>query len=164
MQKEAILRKIQEVETLAEKFKNSKTIVAFEYKGLSVSDFTKLRNTLRKENVEVKVYKNNITRRAAQVVGFDDLVGGLVGPIAIAISYDDVVAPAKHVFEFAKENKTVVIKSGVIEGKVVDKSALISLASLPSRETLLTQLAAGLLMPVQQVAVGLHMLTEKENN
>src|SRR5690606_42128362 len=105
-------------------------------------------------------YKNNITRRAALQAGFGELSETLVGPLAVAISYDDVVAPAKSVADFAKKNKTVVIRSGVIEGKVVGNVELNQLANLPSSDTLLTQLAAGLLMPVKELAVGLNMLTE----
>lgn len=163
MQKAILARKQADVEVLAEKFKMAKTVVVFEYAGLSVFDFTKLRTLLRKDNVEVKVYKNNITRRAATVAGFKALSDNLTGPLAVAVSYDDVVAPAKTIFEFAKTNKTVVIRSGVIEGSVVADDAIISLANLPSRETLLTQLAAGLLTPVRELAVGLNMLTEENN-
>ena len=163
MQKAILARKQADVEVLAEKFRMAKTVVVFEYAGLSVFDFTKLRTLLRKDNVEVKVYKNNITRRAATVAGFEALTSSLTGPLAVAVSYDDVVAPAKTIFEFAKTSKTVVIRSGVIEGSVVADDAIISLANLPSRETLLTQLAAGLLTPVRELAVGLNMLTEENN-
>lgn len=158
----AITRKIEEVNLLVDKLKMAKTVVVFEYKGLTVSNFTGLRIDLHKQNMEVKVYKNNITRRAASLAGFGELSESLVGPLAVAISYDDVVAVAKTVSEFAKKNKTVVIRSGVIEGEVVGTDAMIALANLPSRETLLTQLAAGLLMPVKELAVGLNMLTETQ--
>ncbi len=160
-QKPIIARKIETVDGLKEKFLESKTVVVFEYAGLSVANFTQLRSTLRKENVEVKIYKNNITRRAAELAGFGGLVESLTGALAVAISYDDVVAPAKIVYEFAKDNKVVAIRSGVIEGSVADQAALTALATLPSRETLLTQLAAGLLTPIREVTVGLHMLTEQ---
>ncbi|CDR31363.1 Vegetative protein 300 [Acholeplasma oculi] len=158
----AITRKIEEVNLLVDKLKMAKTVVVFEYKGLTVSNFTGLRIDLHKQNMEVKVYKNNITRRAASLAGFGELSESLVGPLAVAISYDDVVAVAKTVSEFAKKNKTVVIRSGVIEGEVVGVDAMVALANLPSRETLLTQLAAGLLMPVKELAVGLNMLTETQ--
>ncbi len=158
----AITRKIEEVNLLVDKLKMAKTVVVFEYKGLTVSNFTSLRIDLHKQNMEVKVYKNNITRRAASLAGFGELSESLVGPLAVAISYDDVVAVAKTVSEFAKKNKTVVIRSGVIEGEVVGVDAMVALANLPSRETLLTQLAAGLLMPVKELAVGLNMLTETQ--
>ena len=163
MQKAIIAKKAEDVKVLADKFKMSKTVVVFEYAGLDVSSFTKLRIDLHKQNIDVKVYKNNITRRAAELAGFEALNPSLVGPLAVAISYEDVVAPAKSVADFAKTNKTVVIKSGVIESEVVGAAEINALANLPSRETLLTQLAAGLLMPVKELAVGLNMLTENSN-
>ena len=160
--KKSIQRKVDQVQTLTDKFKMAKTIVVFEYKGLDVANLTSLRTELHKENIDLKVYKNNITRRAAVAAGFDALEPSLTGPLAVAISYEDVVAPAKIINEFAKKNKTVVITSGVIEAKVADQAALMALANLPSRETLLTQLAAGLLMPVREVAIGLNMLSESK--
>lgn len=160
--KKQLQRKVDQVNELTDKFKMAKTIVMFEYKGLSVANLTTLRTELHKANVELKVYKNNITRRAAANVGFDALEPSLVGPLAVAISYDDVVAPAKIISDFAKKNKTVVITSGVIEEKVADTAAIMALANLPSRETLLTQLAAGLLAPVRDIAVGLNMLVESK--
>lgn len=162
MQKAVIQRKADEVKILTEKLQNAKTVVVFDYPGLSVFDFTTLRNQLRENGCEVKVYKNNITRRASIEAGYNDLVDTLKGAKAVAISSDDVVAPAKIVYDFARENKQVKITSGVIEGKVVDVEELNVLATLPSRETLLTMLAAGLLNPVQQIAIGLHMLEEQK--
>jgi len=159
----SIAKKVQEVETLAAKFQESKTVVVFEYKSLTVAALTSLRIELHKQNIDLKVYKNNITRRAAEIAGFGKLSESLVGPLAVAISYDDVVAPAKSIAEFAKKNKTVVIKSGVIEGSVASQAEMVALANLPSRETLLTQLAAGLLMPVKELSVGLNMLAEGSN-
>ena len=104
--KKQLQRKVDQVNKLTDKFKMAKTIVMFEYKGLSVANLTTLRTELHKANVELKVYKNNITRRAAANAGFDALEPSLVGPLAVAISYDDVVAPAKIISDFAKKNKT----------------------------------------------------------
>jgi len=164
MQKQVILNKIATVEGLKEKLLSAKTVVIFQYAGLSVDSFTSLRNQLRKENVEVTVYKNNITRRAAQSANFEGLVDTLVGPLAVAISYSDVVAPAKIIFEFAKDNKVVELKTGIIEGKVATLAQIQAVATLPSRETLLTQLAAGLLSPVRDIAVGLNLLVEQQGS
>ena len=159
----AIVRKAKDVEILVEKLQTAKTVVVFEYSGLSVFALTNLRTELHKQNIEVKVYKNNITRRAATLAGLEELSSSLVGPLAVAISYEDIVAPAKLVADFAKTNKQVVIRSGVIEGEVVGNTEINALANLPSRETLLTQLAAGLLMPIKELAIGLNMLTENQN-
>jgi large subunit ribosomal protein L10 len=160
--KKIIVKKQSQVNELAEKFQMAKTIVAFDYHGLTVEKLTDLRSKLRENDCEVKVYKNNISRRAAEKVGFDGLQDGLVGAKAIALSYNDVVAPAKIINEFARANKNVKMQVGVIEGKVVGNKELIELATLPSRETLLTMLAVGMLAPVRDVAVGLNMLCESK--
>ncbi|CCV64853.1 50S ribosomal protein L10 [Alteracholeplasma palmae J233] len=162
MEKSVIQRKAAAVEQLTEKFNNAKTVVVFDYPGLTVSAFTQLRTQLRELGGDVKVYKNNIARRASIAAGFDGLVDTLVGAKAIAISYDDVVAPAKAVYEFSKDNKAVKIVSGVIEGKVASVDQINELATLPSREVMLTMLAAGLLTPVREVAIGLNMLVEEK--
>lgn len=158
MQKSVIERKAELVEELSEKFKNAATVVAFNYPGLTVDQFTKLRNQLREADCEIKVYKNNISRRASIAAGFDALADAFVGPKAIAMSSVDVVAPAKIVYEFAKESKIITIEAGVIEGNVATVEEINALAQLPSREGMLTQLAVGLLTPVRELAIGLNMI------
>ncbi len=161
MQKEMIKRKAEQVEVLAEKLGRAKTVVAFDYPGLTVEAFTKLRTALREADCEVAIYKNNISRRASIAAGYDAFADTLVGAKAIALSYEDVVAPAKIVYEFAKENKQVAIQSGVVEGKVASLDVINELATLPSYETMLTMLAVGLLTPVRELTVGLHMISEE---
>ncbi len=162
MQKESIKRKAELVEQLAEKLSRAKTVVAFDYPGLTVAAFTKLRTELREANCEVGIYKNNISRRASIAAGFDAFADTFVGAKAIAMSFEDVVAPAKVVYEFSKENKQVVLQSGVVEGKVASLDTINELATLPSYETMLTMLAAGLLTPIRELTVGLHMISEEE--
>ena len=128
----------------------------------SVEKFMQLRNNLRQSGCEVCVIKNNISRRAANELGFSNFANELKGPKAIVFSNEDIVAPAKGLFEFAKENEQVVIANGIVEGDESSHDQLMVLATLPSRETLLTQLAAGMLGTLSQLAIGLNMLTEKE--
>ncbi len=161
MERAIIQAKSEAVAALVEKFNQAKTVVVFDYPGLTVSEFTKLRSELREAGCDVKVYKNNITRRASIEAGFEDLVSTLVGAKAVAISYEDVVAPAKIVYDFAKTNKKVKIVSGVIESKVASATELEALATLPTRDVMLTMLAAGLLAPVRDVAIGLNALAEQ---
>lgn len=161
MQKESIKRKAEQVEVLAEKLGRAKTVVAFDYPGLTVEAFTKLRHDLREANCEVAIYKNNISRRASIAAGYDAFAETLMGAKAIAMSFEDVVSPAKVVYEFAKENKAVAIRSGVVEGKVASLDVINELATLPSYETMLTMLAVGLLTPVRELTVGLHMISEE---
>ncbi len=162
MAKEIILKKAEEVSSVSTKIKGSKAVVAFDYQGLSVEKFMQLRNSLRVNGCEICVIKNNISRRAAQECGFDAFAETLTGPKAIVFSADDMIAPAKGLFDFAKENEQVKIASGIVDGVVYNFDKLQEIAMLPSYETLLTQLAAGMLGTVRQLAIGLNMLCEKE--
>lgn len=161
MQKASIERKAEAVRELTDKLNRATTVVAFDYPGLTVEQFTKLRGQLREANCEVTVYKNNITRRASIAAGYEALADTFVGPKALAISYDDVVAPAKIVYDFAKDNKVVKMASGIVEGKFADLDMLNELATLPSRETMLTMLAVGMLTPIRELAIGLNMISEE---
>ena len=161
MQKASIERKAEAVRELTDKLGRAATVVAFDYPGLTVEQFTKLRGQLREANCEVTVYKNNITRRASIAAGYEALADTFVGPKALAISYDDVVAPAKIVYDFAKENKVVQMASGIVEGKFADLDMLNELATLPSRETMLTMLAVGMLTPIRELAIGINMISEE---
>ena len=158
----SIEQKKSEVSELASKIKESKSVVAFKYQGLAVDKFTELRRLMRASGCEVKIVKNNISRRAVAECGYDELSDALVGPIAMIFAKEDMVAPAKQIFTFAKENKCVEVVKGVVDGLVYDFAKLEELSSLPSYETLLTQLAAGMLGTVRELAIGLNMLTEKE--
>lgn len=162
MAKEVILKKAEEVSTIASKIKESKAVIAFDYQGLTVDKFMQLRNKLRENGSEICVIKNNISRRAAKELGFDVFAEALTGPKAIVFSSEDIIAPAKGLFEFAKDNSVIKVASGVVDGVEYGYSQLEELSMLPSYETLLTQLAAGMLGTVRQLAVGLNMLCEKE--
>ncbi len=159
--KKAIERKIDEVKTLSEKFKKAKSIIAFDYQGLTVSDLTNLRKDLHKENCEITILKNNISKRASEELGYKDLAKELVGPKALAIAYDDEIIAAKALSNFSKQNDKIKIAAGVVAGQVVDKEMIAKLANIPPREQLLTILACGLIAPVRNVTIGLNMLKEK---
>ena len=162
MQKSVIEKKAEAVVELSEKLGRATTVVAFDYPGLTVAQFTQLRSQLREAGCDVTVYQNNISRRASIAAGYDALADSLLGAKALAISYSDVVAPAKIIYEFAKANKVVQIQAGIVEGKVVGVEQLNALALLPSRETLLTMLAVGMLTPIRELAIGLNMISSAE--
>ena len=144
-----------------EKIKNSASVVVFKYQGLTVEQFQQLRRDMRANGGEISVIKNNITRRAAKECGYDDFSDAFVGPVAVAFS-SDAVAPAKVLFKAAKgENAKVEVVKGVVDGDIYSFDDLKKLSTLPSYETLLTQLAAGMLGTVSQLAIGLNMLVEK---
>lgn len=160
--RKSILLKKQKVAELKERILAAKTVVLFDELGLTVEQSTKLRVQLNEEDCQMQFYKNNITRRALVEAGFEDLAEEVVDRKVIAFSNEDVVAPARIVHNFAKGNKRVKLQAGIIEGKTATRDEMLALATLPSYETLLTQLAAGLLMPLKELAIGLNMLAEEQ--
>lgn len=149
MSSQAVLEsKQQVVNEISDKLNRAVSAVLTDYRGLNVSEATKLRKELREAGVEYRVLKNTLTKLAAEKVGLDGLNKDLVGPTAIAFSYDDPVAPARILSKFAKDHKKLVLKAGVVEGKVIDFAGITALAELPSREVLLAQVLAGFQAPV----------------
>jgi large subunit ribosomal protein L10 len=119
-------------------------VILTDYKGLDVTTISELRRKLRESNTEFKVVKNTLLIRASEDTGISLIKESFTGPSAIAINYDDPVAPAKILTEFAKTNKALEIKVGVMNGKVIDLNSINSLSTLPSREVLLSQVLAGM--------------------
>ena len=162
MPSEKILNaKKAQVTELADKFKKSKMIVLAEYRGINVEDDAKLRRTLREAGSEYKVIKNSIISYAAKEAGIDG-IGELEGPTAVAISYDDYVAPAKALNDYAKDNEFYKIKAGVMDQKLIDVKEVKKLASLPSKETLYSMLASALLGNIRNLAVVLDQTRAKK--
>jgi len=132
------------VEELHERLVKSKVVIVTDYKGLNVETMTELRRKLREEQIDYQVVKNTLLIRAAKETGVALIQGQLKGPSAIALSFDDPVAPAKVLMEFAKKNEKLEIKAGVMEDRVLDLASIKALAALPSRETLLSQLLSAM--------------------
>jgi len=128
------------VADLHDNLKKSKVVILTDYKGLDVSAISKLRRKLREVDVEYKVVKNTLIARASEDTDAALIKDYFKGPSALALSYDDPVAPAKVLVDFAKENDKLEIQVGVMEGKVIDLNKIKALSSLPSREVLLGQL------------------------
>ena len=149
---QAVLSAKQAVVTeISDKIKNSQSTVVCEYRGLSVAEVTELRRNLRAEDVDFKVYKNTLFERACDESGFEDLKDSLVGPNAFAFS-SDATAPARVLAKFAKKHKALVLKSGIVEGKVVDVDTIKELSLLPNREGMLSMLLSCLQSPVSSFA------------
>jgi large subunit ribosomal protein L10 len=140
------------VTEIEDKLKSAATVVVVDYRGLNVSQVTELRKTLRDQGIDFKVYKNSMTRRAAEAAGLEGLNEHLTGPNAIAFSTEDVVAPAKILNDFAKQHKELEIKAGVIEGTLATAEEVKALAELPSREGLLSMLLSVLQAPMRNFA------------
>ncbi|MDI9485256.1 MAG: 50S ribosomal protein L10 [Bacillota bacterium] len=140
--------KVAMVEEIQERFSRTQGMVLTDYRGLNAAEMTALRKELREAGVEFKVFKNTLTTLAAQGAEMNDLVQFLTGPTAFAFGYDDPVAPAKIISEFAKKHKALEVKGGVVEGKVVGPEGVADLANLPSREVLLSMVMRGMQGPI----------------
>ena len=142
------------VAELHDKFQRSKVIIATDYKGLNVTALNDLRRRLREAGVEYKVVKNTLLTRASEETDAALLKESFKGPSAIALSYDDPVAPAKVLKKFNDEYKRPEMKAGVLNGKFLDLAGIKALADLPAREVLLAQvLSAMIAVPTSFVRV-----------
>jgi len=159
-----INQKKEEVANLAAKMKDAKIILLADYRGINVADVTGLRAELRKANSEYRVIKNNITRRALAENGIEGLDSLLEGPTAVIMNNEDYLETAKAIYNYSKENDFYKIKGGVIEGKVMTAEEIITLAKLPSRETLLSMLAGALLGNISKLAVALDQVKAQKEN
>lgn len=150
--------KVAVVDELKQRFAETDATILTEYRGLDVSAMAQLRNSLREAGGEYKIYKNTLVRLAARDAGLDieDL---LVGPTALAFvaqrsdgAAGDVAAVAKTLRDFAKDNQSLLIKGGVLGDKPLDSERIKTLASLPSRDILLAQLAGAFQAPMAKFA------------
>lgn len=137
-------KKKQIAESLHEKFARAKVVVVTDYKGLDVAAMSMLRRKLKDADIEYKVVKNSLLIRAAQGTDAAAITDSFKGPSAVALSYDDPVAPAKVLSEFADANKKLELKVGVMNGKTLDLSAIKALSVLPSREVLLAKVLSAM--------------------
>ena len=162
---EKILKQKEElVNNLAADIKDASLILLVDYRGITVEDVTKLRNDVREANAEYRVIKNNIIKRALNANGENGLDDLLEGPTALITSKEDYLAPAKAIYNFAKNNDFYKIKGGIIEGKVMTAEEIITLAKLPSRQELLAKLAGALLGNITKLAATLDAVrVQKEN-
>ena len=161
MSVQAIEKKRLEVEELTARMKSAKSFVIANYSGLTVEQVTALRRELRANGCELEVIKNNITKRAAMQLGFDEMSDSLKGPNAVAFSNEDSVSAAKVIYDFAKGNKELELKVGVVDGEFMDNENIQVIATVPTREVLLTMFAAGLLEPIKEFAIGVDLIAQE---
>ena len=161
MASEKILKQKQTViDEIKERTENAKTIVLFDYRGITDSEAKELRIKLRESNSDYKVYKNTLMSRAFDDLGID-LKEGLTGPSAFAFGEDQI----KVLSEFAKEHPALVLKVGIVDGEKADQAKLAEYATLPSREGLLTMLAGGMIGLVKDLSICLDLYSQqKEEN
>lgn len=150
------------VAALVERLKGAQAGVIADYRGLTVAQDTELRKKLREAGVEYTIVKNTLTRFAANKVGLGELDPVLHGPSALATSTDDVVAPAKVLVEFAKDNEQLEIKAGFVDGKVIDVNEVKVYASIPSKEVLISKMLGSLQAPIGKLVRTLDAVAKKD--
>jgi large subunit ribosomal protein L10 len=149
------------VDEIAACVKDAQSVVVVDYRGLTVEQDTKLRKNLREAGITYKVYKNTLMNFAFKGTEFEGLAPYLEGPSAVAVSKDDATAPARILSEFAKTADKLEIKAGVVEGTVFDAAGMAAIASIPSREVLISKLLGSLQSPITNFARVMNQLAEK---
>ena len=158
-----IEQKAEVVSEIKDRFENAKSVVMFDYRGLSVAEVTELRRKLRENGADYKVYKNTLTKRALDELNIN-MDEYLAGPSAITFGTDEL-SIVKILSDFAKDHNALELKAGIIEGNVAGLEDLKRYAAIPSRDMLLTQLAAGLMGTVRDLSICLDLYAkDKENN
>lgn len=147
------------VSEIQNKMTESSSTVVAEYRGLTVAEVTELRRTLRAEGVEMKVYKNTLAAKAAEAAGFGELTEQLTGPNALCFGSDETAA-ARVMVKFAKKHKALVMKGGIVDGKVVDAATMKELSALPNRDGMLSMLLSVLNAPISSFARAVQALAD----
>lgn len=144
--------KVEAVSQIADRLKRSQSVILADFCGLTVEQLTGLRSRLRKEEIEFKVIKNRLGKRALADAKCDALDEILKGNTAWAFGFKDPVTPAKILTEFIKNNEKMILKGGLLEGRRLDAAGIKQLASMPGRHELLTRMAVGFKQPATKTA------------
>ena len=162
------MAKVEEKKPIVQEIKDNldgaKSVVLVDYLGLTVEQDTKLRREARENGVIYKVYKNTMVNLAIEGTEFADLAKDLEGPTAVAFSKEDATAPARVIAKFAKTAPKLELKSGIVEGTYYDAAGIAVIATIPSREVLISKLLGSLQSPVTNFARVLKQIAEKQEN
>ena len=156
-----LAQKTEVINEIKEAVQNSKSMTIVEYRGLSVGQVTDLRNKYRESGSTYKVYKNTMVRIALEELGYDGLDEYLTGPNGFVFSNEDMVQGPKVSADFSKENEKLIIKGGLLDGKVLDADEVKALAKLPTKEVLIAMALGGLNAPIQGLASALNGVITK---
>ena len=140
--------KVAAVDRITARLRQTSTAVLADYRGMTVGQMQELRRKLRGGGVEMLVVKNTLARRAAEAAGLPALKAELQGPVALLFAGSDLAAPARLLSEYIRQNRRMAIRSGMLQGKVIDAGTVAELADLPSREVLLGRLLGGMQSPL----------------
>jgi large subunit ribosomal protein L10 len=149
------------VEEIKGYVENAKTAVLVDYRGLTVSQDTELRKNLREAGIVYKVYKNTLLNFAFKGTEFEALSQNLEGPTAVAFGLDDATAPARIINDMVKKMPKLEFKSGVVEGAYYDSEGIKVIATIPSREVLISKLLGSMQSPIAGLARVLNQIAEK---
>ena len=155
-------KKKQQVADLSARIKESCAGIVVDYKGINVDDDTKLRKELREAGIVYTVVKNSILKRAAEDAGLTIEDSVVEGTTAVATSVDDYVAAARILNKYAEAHDNFTIKTGYLDGEIIDDAKIVSLAKLPSREVLLAKLLGSLKAPMSNFAYLIDALIKKQ--
>ncbi len=155
-------QKVAKVAEIKEKLENASSFVLLDYKGLTVAEDTELRSAFRKSGVTYHVYKNRLVKIALNEMGYTQFDDALNGPTAVAMGSDDIAAPAKIALEKAKAFKKMEVKCGLVDGSYLDKDGCSTLATMPNREGLISQILGLLQSPVAGLARAIAAIAEKQ--
>ena len=154
--------KQQVVSELIEKLQNAQSGVLVDYRGISVEDDTKLRAEMRAANVDYSVVKNTLLNFAVKGTDIEGIAPFLEGPSALALGSDDPIAPARILNAFIEKKKKMAIKTGFFEGKVISLDEIKRIATLPSKEVLLSKAFGSLKSPISNLARVLNQIKEQK--
>lgn len=143
-------KKVQ-IDELHDKFSRAKTAVIAGYSGINVEQITELRTKLRREKVEFRVVKNTLARKAAEGTSLEALKEHFVGPVGIALGYDDPIAPARILFDFHKVQAKLDLKVGVLDGRLLKQTEIRALATLPPLDSLRAKIVGLLQAPASRL-------------
>ena len=150
------------VQEISDLLNGAATAVLVDYRGLTVEQDTALRKELRANNVVYKVYKNTLLNFAVKGTEFESLSQHLEGPTALAVCKDDATAAARVLAKFGKDAEALEIKAGIVEGTYYDAAGIEKIASIPSRDELLSKLLGSIQSPITNFARVIKQIAEKQ--
>lgn len=156
-----LAQKQADLSALVEKIKGAQAGVLVDYTGITVEQDTKLRSSFRTSGVDYKVYKNTMTSRACDEVGYAEMKELLKGMTAFAFSSEDPIAPARIAKKFADDIETFDIKGGFLDGRILSRDEVLELADIPSKETLIAKLLGSIRSPLYNLAYALQAVVDK---
>ena len=158
--KEAYIQKQVVIDEIKDKFERAESVVVIDYIGITVAEADEMRRKLREANVDYTVYKNTLVKRAIAGTNNESLAEILDGPSAFAFSYDDATAPARVLNDSIKEYKKMEFKGGIVEGEFYDKDAIQQIASIPSRDVLISKFMGRIQSPISSFARVVKQIAE----